>query len=407
MPKHEPLRVWLHGMHVATLTSSKPGEVTGRYTEEALDTHPRNSPLLSCSLPLANRTYRADVFFSGLLPEGQHRQAMADAARLPTYDTFGILDRFGRDVAGALIISSEDPFARMGETVEYAPGRLDDEVAALPERPLALYDDSELSIAGLQNKLLLVDLGSGRWARPVHGTPSTHILKVEDRRYPGLVAAEAACLQIARALGLTTVDTTVETLADIPCLIVSRFDRINAPSGVQRIHQEDATQALNRDPAANEGRGKYESFGGPSWTEVASLLDKYSAQPLVELTRLLAAMAFTVCVGNADAHGKNISLLHPTPQTISLAPLYDTVPTALWPRLPARAAMLVNGRTTLADVTLDDLVAEGVSWSLDPTAARDAATETIEAVLSTIADIDASPELVELIRRRSEELSHS
>ncbi|MEZ5261137.1 MAG: hypothetical protein R2755_05025 [Acidimicrobiales bacterium] len=35
----------------------------------------------------------------------------------------------------------------------------------------------------MQNKLLLIRDG-GAWFRPTGGRPSTHILKVEDRRFP-------------------------------------------------------------------------------------------------------------------------------------------------------------------------------------------------------------------------------
>lgn len=97
-------------------------------------------------------------------------------------------------------------------------------MGGLEDRPLAIYDDSELSLAGLQHKLLLVATEDG-WGRPVGGRPSTHILKLEDRRYPGMVTLEAACLRLARAIDLTTVDVSVERFSELDCLIVSRFDR--------------------------------------------------------------------------------------------------------------------------------------------------------------------------------------
>ena len=54
-------------------------------------------------------------------------------------------------------------------------------------------------------------------------------------------------------------------------------------------------------------------------------------QPVVDVLRMLGWQAFNICVGNADGHGKNISFIIDTDNgTISLAPAYDTVPTALW-----------------------------------------------------------------------------
>jgi serine/threonine-protein kinase HipA len=146
---------------------------------------------------------------------------------------------------------------------------------------------------------------------------------------------------------------------------------------VRRVHQEDACQALGIDPAVREGgRGKYEAHGGPSLARVARLLTAYGADPDAELVRLLERVTFTVVIGDADAHGKNISVLHPTPEHVALAPLYDTVPTALWPQLRPTAAMYVNGLTQLADVTAEGLLREARRWGLRPRLAQ----STLEAV---------------------------
>ena len=387
------LGVWLHGHHVAEITTKGPGQITCRYTAEAQDRWPGGVPLLSCSLPLGSARYRnAKTWFRGLLPEGQALQAMADRARVPTYDTFGMLARFGRDVAGAVVVADQDPGPRPGTVEPYSAEALDEEVAGLEDRPLALHDDSELTLPGLQNKLLLIDLGDRRWGRPVGGRPSTHILKVEDRRYPGLVTMEAACLRLARSVGLTTVDVTVERFAEIDGLIVSRFDRRTVDGTVVRVHQEDTCQALGRDPEAQERRGKYEAHGGPAFVEVADLLDRYAQDPLDELARLVRVVAFTTAIGNADAHGKNLAFVHEPTGSVRLAPLYDTVPTALWPRLPTRAAMRVNGRPTLGEVTIDDIVAEAQRWRLDSARAEAAAVSTLQELRTSVSEDESLPD---------------
>lgn len=404
MARPEPLGVWVYGTRVAELTTSGPGDVTLRYSAEALERWPSNTPLLSCSLPLGRRRQKAGVYFKGMLPEGQHLQALAAQAKVTTGDIFGLLSRYGRDVAGAAVIAASDPGERPGGVVAYTTDGLAEEVAGLEDHPLAVYDDSELSIAGLQNKLLLVADGDG-WARPVGGRPSTHILKVEDRRFPGLVAMEAACLRLARAVGLTTVEVGLETFAELPCIIVSRFDRsVDATGTVVRVHQEDSCQALGRDPEANRGRGKYEATGGPSLTEVATLLDRWAPDPLAELARLVCVVTFTVAIGNADAHGKNLSLLHPSPGVVCLAPLYDTVPTVMWPKLPARAAMRINARTTLAAVTLDDIVAEASRWNLSAVTARTAAVSTTESLIAALDATEVPEELAGTVRARVTDL---
>jgi serine/threonine-protein kinase HipA len=405
MARREPLAVWLYGVRIAELTSTKPAEITCRYTPEALERWPLNTPLLSCSLPLSTRRLRADIFFSGLLPEGRHRQAMAAEARVPAYDTFGLLERFGKDVAGAIVIAREDPGPRPGDVVAYSEEDLAADVAALPERALGIHDDSELSIAGLQDKLLLVDLGKGRWGRPVHGRPSTHILKVEDRRYPGMADLEAACLRLADAAGVSAGEVDVTTIANVRCLIVSRFDRTVEHDGtVARVHQEDACQALARDPDANRGRGKYEDAGGPALREIAGLLDRFAVGPVEALTQLVRAVTFTVVIGNADAHGKNLALLHDTPGSVLLAPLYDTVPTMCWPNLRTAAAMTVNRRARLDAITTDDIVAEATAWALAADIARRAVLDTAATILEALEQEPLPEELRKAVRMHAESL---
>lgn len=265
MPTRE-VDVWLDGLRVGRVRSRRPGRVEFRYSPEAQERWRANTPVVSCSLPVGPGWQDASNFFRGTLPEGEHLRVLAQRARVLTDDTFGLLARYGRDIAGALVVSDAVPEDRPGGVVPYRGSELDDEVAGLPERPLAVHDDSELSIAGLQDKLLLVKLGEGRWGRPTGGRPSTHILKVEDRRFPGMCQLEHGCLVLARMLGLTTVDAEVLTVAGLPCLIVSRFDRDFDAEGrvVRRVHQEDACQALNIDTDAAGRRGTYEMHGGPS-----------------------------------------------------------------------------------------------------------------------------------------------
>lgn len=400
MAKREPLGVWLCGHRIAELTSTgRLYDLSCQYSDTALDLWPGNTPLLSCSLPLGRKRMNAVEYFRGMLPEGRHLQFLAAAAGIPVYDVHGLLARYGRDVAGAAVIAADDPENRQGAAIVYGPDQLAEEVAGLEDRPLAIYDDSELSIPGLQNKLLLIRVGDD-WARPAGGRPSTHILKVEDRRHAGLVTMEAACMRLARRAGLTSVDVDVMSFDGLECIVVSRFDRrIDDDGAVVRVHQEDVCQALGRNPEANRGKGKYEYAGGPSLADIADLLDRYAVDGVGELRRLVAAVTFNTVIGNADAHGKNISLLHVKPGVIELAPLYDTVPTALWPRLPTRAAMTVNGRNQLGDIGLADVVAEARRWPLDPTAAEETAVTTVTAIRDGLGDVP--DDLAALIDRRA------
>jgi serine/threonine-protein kinase HipA len=405
MAKPEPLGVWMEGLLVAELTPRRPWELHCQYTAEALARWPHSAPVLSCSLPLEDRRMNASVFADGLLPEGQHRQALSAELKVASNDIYSLLRRFGRDVAGALVIAAEEPSARTPEAIPYTRDLLEQEVIGLPDRPLAIHDDSELSIAGLQDKLLLVRIPDGGWRRPAHGYPSSHILKVDDPLRPGLVAAEAECLKLAARVGLTNVEVELDTIAERPCLIVSRFDRrIDTNGTVRRTHQEDLCQALARSPNAARGRGKYQDAGGPSLQEAADLLDRYAAKPQDQLDRLLAATTFTVLVGNADAHGKNLALLHPTPETIELAPLYDTVPTVLWPKLRKRGAMSIAGRWDLGAITVENLLDEAGAWRHPRERARTVVTETAERLRAAAIELETESEVTRYVIERAERL---
>lgn len=74
-------------------------------------------------------------------------------------------------------------------------------------------------------------------------------------------------------------------------------------------------------------------------------------------------VTFTAIIGNADGHGENLSLLSPTPGVPMLAPLYDTVPTVLWPKLRSSAAMSVAGLTDFDRIDLDAVGREAEVWA--------------------------------------------
>lgn len=378
------LQVWLDGLHVADIERRRRNDtrLRLRHTKSALDRWPRNTPLVSCSLPLSDRPGDAFPFATGLLPEGDALAALAARARISVADAFGLLDRYGRDIAGALVIGADAPDESRFGIEPYDEESLGNEVGALDQNPLGVHDDSELSLAGLQNKLLLVRDANG-WARPLRGRPSTHILKAEDRRYADFAQAEADCLRLARSVDLTPVESSLRVFGGIPCLITERYDRMVAVNGsVTRIHQEDLCQAVGVDGAGNRGRAKYQrrGGGGPGLREAARLLEAYAEDPITELERLVSVIAFTIAIGNADAHAKNLSFLHDTATTIRLAPLYDTVPTVLWPDLTDEAAMSINGRFPTGRLTLADIADEAASWPLDRTAAEQVAVATIERI---------------------------
>jgi serine/threonine-protein kinase HipA len=380
------LGVWHDDVLVAELDAKRPWDLRCRYSAAAIEAGDANRPLLSCSLPVTRQKVPATPWVRGLLPEGEHLLAVATTAGVPTNYYADLLARYGRDVAGAFTISVDEPDERRWAVEPYDDNQLAAELRSVVDAPgFAIRDDSELSIAGLQNKLLVCALDDGQWGRPVHGRPSSHIMKLDGGRYDDLLAAEHACLRLASDAGLRAAHSNLINVDGLDVLVVERYDRRRTDDGILgRIHQEDSCQALGVNIDDQHGRGKYERFGGPTFAQIAELCDRYG-DPTTAFPDLLANAVFTWVIGNGDAHGKNVSLLIDI-QTghVDLAPLYDTVPTALWPTLRPTAAMSVNGKHE--EVSRNDFVAEARRWGFAQAGAERVIDDLVVRLVAAAAD---------------------
>ena len=154
---------------------------------------------------------------------------------------------------------------------------------------------------------------------------------------------------------------------------------------------------------------KYEERGGPSLHAIARLLRTQTIGS-DSLVGLLDLTFLDMAVGNADAHAKNLSLLHPEPGVLRLAPGYDVMCTAFYPRADMRPAMAVNGKHALHEVCAADVVAEAASWGLarDRVAARveGMAARLPSAIAAAARDVPSMPaELVRLVSERVSEFT--
>lgn len=203
-----------------------------------------------------------------------------------------------------------------------------------------------MSLAGAQPKVPVIVDDDGRMALPTNSAaPTTHILKPEPKRFPGLVDNEAFCMALARACELPVAQITkAQTASGERFLMVERYDRDLTADPIRRLHQEDFCQALGL-PADK----KYQQEGGPTVAQSAELIRSCTPIPAQELPRLIRAVAFNWIVGNCDAHGKNYSLLYDQGAP-TLAPLYDIVSTVVYPELTTRLAMSIDGARDLEEV---------------------------------------------------------
>lgn len=343
------LDVWLLGQLVGRLDQTA-GRVTFTYDAGWL-AGPHAVPL-SASLPLQEKPFddrAARPFFAGLLPEQDKREQVARAIGVSERNDFALLDALGGECAGAVSFThpGEKPIEQ-GTDLDYR--MLDDRELAtiidkLPERPLLAGEEGiRLSLAGAQDKLpvLVVD---GRIALPLHGAPSSHILKPAIRRIADSVLNEGFCLALAKATALKAATADIRDAQGRPYLLVERYDRIPGPDNrPRRLHQEDFCQALGVAPEY-----KYQNEGGPSAADCFALVRRATRPAAIYVPQLLDALLFNTLIGNNDAHAKNYSLVYGTGGT-TLAPLYDVLCTAVYPELTTKMAMKIGGHYKFSDI---------------------------------------------------------
>ncbi len=236
------------------------------------------------------------------------------------------MNRWGGDCAGAVSVLPPDRApASAGSYRRVTEAELSTILAELPSHPfLAEEEGVRLSLAGAQNKLPVFYDDSG-FLIPEGESPSSHILKTAIRDLENTVGNEAFCMSLARAVGLPVPAVDVIGVGGTQVYMIERYDRRRLPSGrVVRLHQEDFCQALGVVPAL-----KYESEGGPGFREVFALLRDWSTEPLPDTDALLRWSLFNFLIGNADAHGKNLSFLYDQ-GAVRLAPFYDLLSTAAY-----------------------------------------------------------------------------
>ena len=296
---------------------------------------------LSLRLPLQTEVFddeRARPFFANLLPESELRRMVARKLGLSEKNDFALLEAVGGECAGAVsLLPEETEPTGKGRYRTLNDGALNSLIDELPGRPMLAGEEGiRLSLAGAQNKLPVYFDGK-QVSLPMGTASSSHILKPPIERYPDSVYNEAFCMQLAQRVGLSVPTTRILHKAQ-PLYLVDRYDRRRLPDGtLERVHQEDFCQALGIPPDQ-----KYEKEGGPSLQQCFELVREASVMPVADAKALLYWVVFNFLIGNADAHGKNISLLlaEDGPQ---LAPFYDLMSTAVYPELAQRHAMRIGG----------------------------------------------------------------
>lgn len=345
------LDVYLHDSKAGQLVQAETGQLEFLYAPDYLAA---SGQPVSVAMPLRAEPYAdaiARPYFSGLLPDERARRRLASALGVSAENAFGLLEIIGGECAGALSLLPEGAPRPDFSTTELEPlseQKLAELLSLLRERPLLGGEEGvRLSLAGAQDKLAVCVINDAI-ALPKDGRPTTHILKPFIEGLDGTVENEVFCMKLAVRMGLTVPAVSKASAGDTDFILVERYDRIQEENGIiRKLHQEDFCQALSVPPEL-----KYEDEGGPGVVRSQELIQQHTARPGADRLTFQNMVIFHYLVGNADAHAKNYSLLYRN-AVPDLAPLYDVVCTAAYPRLAKNMAMAIGGRSVPDTIQLE------------------------------------------------------
>ena len=300
-------------------------------------------------------------YFDNLLPEEQMREAVSKEAKVHEDDAFALLEYLGAESAGSLaLLPPGQDISKPGSLRPLSHDTLAQRIRNLPHVPLGSAAPKRMSLAGAQNKLLVV-YRDGHLFEPVGSEPSTHILKPNQvgDDYPASVINEYFTMSLARSVGLP-VPPVLRLYTPEPVYIVERFDRFTGSDGrTQRRHIIDACQLLNKSRAF-----KYKTAALETLVQIVECC----RNRIVTRLSLYRWLVFNLLVANTDNHLKNLSFLV-SATGIELAPAYDLLSTgayhtrafaherANWPAVDLTIGL--PGANTLGAVTRDSILNAG------------------------------------------------
>jgi len=354
------LNVELYGTVLGTL-SQREKWLDFEVHPHAFEKYQFSSTIMSLAVPLllqytVAQKKRIENFFSELLPEGRNQEWLLQSLPHGDRTTYGMLRKYGKDIAGALTIyDPDDPSSNQKPETELVDGKMIRYLLEhMPQAPLAnSFDAGKTSLGGIQGKILLAKNGTS-WCRVYNGYPSSHILKPVVYDYPTMIYDEAFCMHMAYDAGLTKHPVWVENFDGADALVIERYDRKKG-ADIDRIHQEDFNQALGI-----RGSEKYQEYGGKvSAKRIAQTLSRFGKDEDVE--KFASMLIFAVAIGNLDMHAKNVSILHLPDESIALAPTYDQVPLR-HQSADGKMALSIGGEYVHANLSLTSIVSELSSW---------------------------------------------
>lgn len=336
--------VWRDGGRVGRIERSIHG-ARFAYDADYLQQQSKGAPGIAFHLPLRSAAFETvgvnlHTFFANLLPEGLRLQVLQKARKTSADDLLTLLLAAGSDCIGDVVALPEGqpwvetaPLVDVPRSAHLSFAQLS--FAELLQQSLeydGLHPERHL-IAGAQPK---ISAGAIRVSLRARVSGKAYLLKLQPEALPHLVDNEHFFMRLAAACGLAVAKTTIRIdRHGAKGLLVERFDRRPIKGGaVQRVHQEDACQVVDRYPA-----DKYNL----SHSDIAAAWAERCTAPVVEVAKLMRLMAFSYLIANGDLHAKNLSLRRDQPSgRVEMTPAYDLLSTL--PYGDARMALRLDGR---------------------------------------------------------------
>ena len=274
-------------------------------------------PSVGLLMPTTRLTWQDGALFPVMdqnLPEGDlfnrlrqkfPKQAMTAMHLLALIGNNGI-GRLGYRLPDSLAPTPITPLSR--KTLLQTPF-----TAKLFDELVNAYLSTGIGVAGMQPKIMVPDQAT----IPIPNL----IIKTAGEGYPDLAANEYLCMTAAARAGINA--ASVDLSDDGQLLLVDRFD---IDGNGQRLGFEDVASLMGLRVRDTLSERKYHG----SYQRVASLLSMITASQR-DLQRFYEQLAFSIMVGNGDAHLKNFGVLYQgVSDNIHLAPMFDVVTTRIY-----------------------------------------------------------------------------
>lgn len=392
-PRH--LDVYQNNMLIGELQDTSP--LKFRYNDMWLG-HKEAAPLGE-KLPLTadvQQNLAVQAYFENLLPEGDIRRLLSISRQATTI--FGLLEAVGGDVAGNVSLMPPHLSNKLSTRLQQKKVTLKNEsqyktttwaeirrLYVSPEKSKLnnQIDDAgvRISLAGAQEKMLLVVLANGTPAIPIGAAPSTHILKPDIRRLNSVWASalnETYTMQLAECIGLGVASATYQPI--VKAALIKRYDRVlqdqNIDLPITRLHQLDLCQLDGKTSDV-----KYESDGGPTLARCYQLL-RESNVPAKDLKRFIQWVFFNLYIGNYDSHAKNLSVLLDPAAGPVLAPFYDLMSTNFYSGLSGKFAFKIGGESLPGAIKTEHLTLMAADISVNSKYLMKIGADVAEAVIA-------------------------